>query len=310
MWITVNNREQSMLRSLVIRCFWDGASKPAVEAPLGDFFSCGSELCKFENELFSSPEGRSFNSYVPMPFRKHAKITVTNESETDLFYIFCDVNMTVNDEKAEFDPNVLYFHCYWNREKNTVPGEDYVILPKINGKGRLLGAAFEVNTNPVYGGHWWGEGEVKIYMDGDGELPTLCGTGTEDYIGTSWGQGTFCNRYQGCLTADGENRQWIFYRLHIVDPIYFHSEVKYAIQVMGGGEANEVKEMLDKNIQMIPVSCAIDGNLQNLYKSGGPLPEKGWVNYYRSDDFASTVWFYLDRAENELPPLTAVCNRI
>ena len=308
MWITVSDRSPNMLRSLVLRCYWDGSEKPAVEVPLGDFFSCGSCLCRFENELFSSPEGRSFNSYVPMPFKKSAKITVTNESKTDLSHIFYDVNMTIGDET---DTNALYFHCHWNRVKNTALGEDYVILPKINGKGRVLGAAFEINANPAYGNHWWGEGEVKLYIDGDGELPTLCGTGTEDYIGTGWGQGTFCNRYQGCLTADNEKQKWTFYRLHIADPVYFHSDIKYAIQAMGGGNASEVKEMIEKNVPLIPVTCdPHDEAFMFLYKTDKPIPEKGWINYYRSDDYSSTVWFYLDKSENELPPLPSTDERI
>lgn len=299
-WITISDRSPEMLRSLIIRFFWDGAETPAAEAPIGDFFSCGSRLCKFENELFSSPEGRSFNSYIPMPFKKSAKITVTNESEVDLTHIFYDVNMLAA-AFYELDENALYFHCYWNRVKNTVPGEDYIMLPKINGKGRILGVSLEVNANPVYGSHWWGEGEVKAYIDGDGELPTLCGTGTEDYIGTGWGQGEFCNRYQGCLTADGENRKWIFYRLHIVDPIYFHSDIKFTIQTMGGGWTTEVKAMLEKNIPLIPVSADDNATpFRRLYKTENPLPETGWVNYYRSDDYASTVWFYLDKSENIL----------
>jgi hypothetical protein len=79
---------------------------------------------------------------------------------------------------------------------------------------------------------------------------------------------------------------------------------------MGGGNANEVKDLLDKNIRLIPVSCDDGGSLLHLYKNSEPLPEKGWVNYYRSDDFTSTAWFYLDKTESELPPLAAVCARI
>lgn len=305
MWLTVSDRSPEMLRSLVLRCWWDGADRPAVEVPFGDFFSCGSRLCAFENELFSSPEGRSFNSFVPMPFRKSAKISVTNESGTDLTHIFYELNMLAQDE-----PDSLYLHCYWNRDKRTAPGEDYTALPKIAGKGRILGAAFEVNTGKCYGRQWWGEGEVKIYIDGDGELPTLCGTGTEDYIGTGWSQGVYANRYQGCTSADWDSGNWIFYRLHIADPVYFHSDIKYEIQVIGGAPAEEVRAAMAQGAPVIPVSGDVGGVFQDLYKSGKPMPESGWVNYYRSDDFASTVWFYLDRAESGLPELAPMGERV
>lgn len=308
-WVTVNNRSQSMLRSLVIRCYWDGASKPAVEAPLGDFFSCGSQICTFENDLFSSPEGRSFTSYVPMPFRESARITVTNESDIHLTHFFYDVNMVALDEPEK---DALYFHCYWNRVKETALGEDFVVLPQVNGAGRILGAAFVMNANPIYGGHWWGEGEVKVYIDGDTDLPTLCGTGTEDYIGTGWGQGVYCNRYQGCTMADWGSRRWVFYRLHVADPIWFAKDIRYTIQIIGGAPANEVRELAEMGISLIPVTCDdSDGaGFQCLYKTGKPIPEKGWVNYYRSDDMASVAWFYLDRKDNDLPSIISLHERI
>jgi hypothetical protein len=300
MWVTVSNRSQEMLRSLIFRCYWDGADKPAVEAPLGDFFSCGSELCKFENELFSSPEGKSFNAYVPMPFNKSAKITVTNESETDLSHFFYDVNMVALDEP---DRDALYFHCYWHRRKEHALGEDFELLPKISGAGRILGTAVVVNTNPVYKKQWWGEGEVKAYIDGDTDLPTLCGTGTEDYIGTGWGQGVYSDRYQGCLMSDYEKLRWVFYRLHVADPVFFHQDIKLTIQLIGGAPAEEVREIMENNAPLIPVTFDDNGTIQHIYKTDKPLPEKGWVNYYRSDDYAAVTWFYLNNKENSLPPI-------
>lgn len=308
-WITVSDRTQKMLRALVIRCYWDDAVKPAVEAPLGDFFSCGSELCRFENEMFSSPEGRSFNSYVPMPFQKSAKITVTNESSNNLTHFFYDVNMTALDKP---DKDALYFHCHWCRVKETVPGEDFAVLPKVEGAGRVLGVSIVVNANPIYGRQWWGEGEVKVYIDGDKDLPTLCGTGTEDYIGTGWGQGTYSNRYQGCLTANWENLRWVFYRLHIADPIWFSKDVRFDIQVIGGASSEEVRSLIEKNAPFIPVTCddSSGEGFKFLYKTGMEIPEKGWINYYRSDDFAAVAWFYLDKKENSLPPIALIDERI
>ena len=308
-WMTIKDRSPTMLRSLVIRCYWDNAKKPAVEAPIGDFFASGSRLCTFENELFSSPEGRSFNSFVPMPFKKAAKITITNESDMDFLHIFYDVNMLILDEP---DEDALYFHCYWNRVKRTTLGEDYNVLPKINGKGRILGTSFEVIPNPVYKNYWWGEGEVKVYLDDDNELPTLCGTGTEDYIGSAWEQGVYYNRYQGCLSAGGveQEHKWIFYRLHITDPIYFHRNVKFDIQTMGGAMFDNVKQMIENNVPLIPVSCALEDRFIPLYKKEMELPNEGWINYYRSDDFSSVTWFYLDKCENELPPILPVNERV
>ena len=309
MWVTVNDRSPKMLRSLVLRCYWDGAEKPAVEAPLGDFFSCGSQLCTFEGELFSSPEGRSFNSFVPMPFRKSAKITVTNESDQLLTHFFYDINFVALDE---LENDALYFHCYWKREKETVLGEDYVALPHINGKGHILGTAFMVNANPAYGKQWWGEGEVKVYIDGDTDFPTLCGTGTEDYIGTAWSQGAYYNRYQGCLLADWENYKWMFYRYHVIDPIIFEKDIKFTIQVIGGAPVDEVKNAVANGAPLIPITYddADKNEFHFLYKTGKPMPEKGWVNYYRSDDFSSIVWFYLDAKENALPAMAPVCERV
>lgn len=307
-WITINDRSPFMLRSLVLRCYWDGAIRPAVECPLGDFFSLGTEMTAFENELFSSPEGRSFNMYIPMPFKKSAIITLTNESDLDLTHLFYDINFTAADVP---DENALYFHTYWKRDLAINPGEDYVFLD-VKGKGRVVGTSFEFNTNPSYGKTWFGEGEVKAYIDGDKDFPTLCGTGTEDYIGSGWGQGRYHNRYQGCLMADSEKRKFIFYRLHIKDPIYFDENIKYQIQIIGGASVAEIREFEAKGVAHIPVSGDDPGGIgfTPLYKLNRPLPEKGWVNYYRSDDVASATWFYLDKNENDLPPIAPQPERI
>jgi len=309
-WATLRDRSSRMLRSLVIRCYWDGSARPAVEAPFGDFFCCCGHIKPFENEWFSSPEGRSFNAHVPMPFSTSAKITVTNESNVAEQSLFYDVNLTALDKPV---PDALYFHSHWRRVKRTVPGEDFELLPRVAGRGRLLGTSVVVNTDPAYGEHWWGEGEVKAYIDGDVALPTLCGTGTEDYIGTGWGQGEFSHRYQGCLLADQERRRWVFYRLHAVDPIWFSRDIRFTIQSMGGAYANQVRELLDRKVPCIPVTLVDDGAVEAgrfLYKKDEPLPENGWVNYYRSDDYAAVTWLYLDRRENELPSIAPLAERV
>ena len=165
---------------------WDNATDPAVSSPLGDFFGVGlGRRTAFECALFSDPEGRSFNCFVPMPFRTAARMTLTNESDKDLVRLAYDVNLLID---VEHTPETLYFHSYWHREAPNALGRDFLILPRVAGSGRLIGCNLGVIENPVYHEAWWGEGEVKCWF-GDDEHPTLCGTGAEDYIGTGWARG-------------------------------------------------------------------------------------------------------------------------
>ncbi len=310
MWFTIQDRSPQMLRSLKIEMFWDGEQKPAVSAPFGDFFGNGlGRLVKHESELFSSAEGRSFNCFIPMPFKTGARIEVTNQGLQDLDMLFYDINFVKLNKW--YDDN-LYFHCYWNRDTATTPGVDYTILPKVEGRGRFLGVNFGVMANPAYQKSWWGEGEVKMYLDGDVEFPTLIGTGTEDYIGTAWGQGAFINRYTGCPVADTENDHWTFYRYHIPDPIYFSMEFRADIQTMGGNMKDKVIEFIDNGAPLIPVSVQDGQVFVGLMDSVQPFDLKrddlmnGWTNFYRSDDWSSTAYFYLNKPVSNLPGLAAM----
>jgi len=310
MWFTIDDRSPEMLHSLKIEIFWDGSSKPAVSAPFGDFFGIGlGKKTAFENELFADPEGRSFNCFIKMPFRKSAKLVVTNESSKDLTMLFYDINLVKVDQ---WNDNNLYFHCYWHRDTATILGNDYQILPKVTGKGRFLGSNIGVNANPLYKDCWWGEGEVKMYLDNDTDLPTLVGSGTEDYIGTAWGQGKFCTRYTGCLFAGGEKNQWAFFRYHIPDPIFFKNDIKVTIQQIGGTDKAKVIDLQKNGVPLIPISIYEIPTIHLLFNPEKPvdltskdLPE-GWTNFYRSDDLSSTAYFYLDRPENDLPPIQSV----
>jgi hypothetical protein len=310
MWFTIDDRTPEMLRSLKIEMFWDGASKPAVAAPFGDFFGIGlGRKTPFENELFADPEGRSFNCFIQMPFKKSAKVVITNESAKDLNMLFYDINLV---KLEQWNDNNLYFHCYWHRDTATTLGKDFEILPRVTGKGRFLGSNIGVNANPRYKDHWWGEGEVKIYVDGDTDLATLVGSGTEDYIGTAWGQGNFCTRYTGCLVSDKAKKQWAFFRYHIVDPIFFKADLKATIQQIGGNEKSKVLALQKEGVPLLPITIHELPKMHQLYDPAQPLdltrkdlPE-GWTNYYRSDDFSATAYFYLDKPENDLPLLQAV----
>lgn len=304
-WLTIQDRSPEMLRGLRLDMFWDGASEPAVSAPLGDFFGIGlGRRTRFECALFADPEGRSFVSFLQMPFRKSARIALTNESGKDLTHLFYDINISLG---VEHTPGALYMHAHWRRESPNALGRDFVILPDVPGSGRFLGCNVGVITDPMYEGAWWGEGEVKVWFGGD-EHPTLCGTGTEDYIGTAWGQGTFSQRLHGCPIADGDNRQWAFYRYHLDDPIYFNDGCRVAIQTLGGCDKKEVLALQAKNVPLIPVS--IDqgdrGPFVRLLDRGEPLssvPEDGWCNFWRQDDWSATAYFYHESPAGLLPAL-------
>jgi hypothetical protein len=289
--------------------FWDSAKKPAVLVPLGDFFAVShGQMCAFESALFSNPEGRSFNCIIPMPFHRSARVVLRNESAKDLTNLFYDIDF---ETVSNLSKDALYFHCYWNRQLDTKLGEDFEILPSVKGRGRFLGVNLGVIANPVYEGSWWGEGEVKMYLDGDNAHSTLAGTGTEDYAGTAWGLGKFAQKYQGCPVANTTNRMWSFYRFHIPDPIFFEKGVKVTIQTIGGTGRGKVREFLQKGLPVKPVSVDKNGKFVRLLEPNAPkisdeaFPD-GWVNFYREDDYCTTAYFYLDRPANELPLLPPV----
>jgi hypothetical protein len=313
MWFTLRERDPQMLRALKLEMFWDGAGTPAVSVPFGDF--CAAILGRpvaLENELFANPEGRSFNVYIPMPFERGAKVVITNESDRDVEKLFYDINYVLTPET---DETALYFHATWRRERWTTLMQDFEILPAVQGSGRFLGAHLGVILHPDNVG-WWGEGEVKMYLDGDSDLPTIVGTGTEDYIGTGWGQGEFQRRYQGSLIADAKNGQYAFYRYHIPDPVYFHQNIRVTIQQMGGASKKEVVALLDKGVTIKPVSLDYDGKFIKLFEQGEEVdirdheaPNDAWTNIYRQDDWSAVAFFYLDAPENGLPPLAPVADR-
>ena len=297
-WMTMPDRSPQMLRGLKLEMFWDGAASPAVSAPVGDFFGVGlGQMAQFESALFSNPEGRSLNSFVPMPFRTGMRIVMTNESGRDLPELFYDVNYTLGDRHPA---GVLYFHAHWRRENPTTIKRDYEILPRVEGRGRYLGTNIGVIVNQAeYFNTWWGEGEVKIYLDGDTDLPTLAGTGTEDYIGTAWGQGRYANLYQGSPVADEGRMRWCFYRYHVIDPVFFKRDVRVTMQQIGyladhsrGGFYRTGKRPFRAGPGEVEMDLTKDGKFE------------------RSDDWSSCAYFYLDRPENNLPKLDAAERRM
>jgi hypothetical protein len=305
-WITIDDRSPEMLRGLRMDMYWDEEKKPAVSVPFGDFFSIGlGRTTSFQNVFFANPEGRSFNCFIPMPFKNGAKIVLTNETGKPIRKIFYDVDYSL---VPEWNADFLYFHACWHRDTATTPGKDFDLLPAVTGPGRFLGVNIGVNANPLYGKSWFGEGEVKIYLDEDSDYPTLNGTGTEDYIGSAWGQGKFINTYTGCTVADDSLLQWAFYRYHVPDPVYFMSACRVSLQQMGGDMTAPVERYQKNNAPLIPVT--IDTGSMILYyqdmktlQLDSTLHPRGWTNFYRSDDVSATAYFYTDKPSDDLPAL-------
>ncbi len=312
MWYTISERSPEVLRSIRLKIFWDGAEKPAVDVPFGDFFGIGlGQKRPFESVFFSDPEGKAFNCFIPMPFSKQVRILFVNESKlhVNLFY---DVSVL---ETPPHGDDILYFHAFWNRKTNNELGKDFEILPTITGKGRFLGANIGVITDSLYKGTWWGEGEVKMFIDDDTQYPTINGTGTEDYVGAAWGLGTFNHQYQGCLIADNKAGYFAFYRYHVPDEIYFNSRLKVTLQELGGTSLEIARELHQKGIKLKPVIAnSKTGYLKlNAMKQAPAITDEqfrpGGVLFYRVDDYSATSYFYLDKPTNNLPPLQSLAER-
>ncbi|HKG21724.1 MAG TPA: glycoside hydrolase family 172 protein, partial [Blastocatellia bacterium] len=219
-----------------------------------------------------------------------------NESSDNLDELFYDVDYTVGDRHGA---NILYFHAHYRRENPTRLQKDYELLPRVEGRGRYLGTNIGVIVNrKTYHSTWWGEGEVKIYLDGDRDFPTLSGTGTEDYVGTAWGQGQFAHDFQGSPVADEKNLRWCFYRYHIPDPIYFYRDIRVTIQQIGYLAAHSRPPVAEAGTR--------------LYRAGPGLVEMDMSKdgkFEREDDWSSCTYFYLNRTENGLPSLDPVSKR-
>lgn len=306
-WLTFDHSPMK-LRSLRLQFFWDESNKPAVDVPLGDFFvyNLGKQVA-FESALFSSGEGRSYNCYIPMPFKKAAKVLLINEGK-ERVKLYYDIDFLLH----KLPTNALYFHAYWNRNWSGQLGDDYVLLPKVIGKGRFLGISVGLNTDTSYSRSWWGEGEIKMYLDGDTKYPTINGTGAEDYIGSAWGLGKFINQYQGCTIANDSSGQFNFYRWHIPDAVYFNSDIKVAIQQIGGWMKADMKRLEQRGANFKAVTVDGPAGFYRLLDMEKPpslgdtnFPE-GWVNFYRIDDYSSVSYFYLDKPSNSLPSLPSI----
>jgi D-arabinan exo alpha-(1,3)/(1,5)-arabinofuranosidase (non-reducing end) len=265
-WITTHT---SHWRSLMLRMHWDGDPEPAIEVPLGDFFGQGwGEFAQLSSQVVAVNPHGGFNCYWQMPFRSSARITLENLGP-DAAIVYYQVTYAEQPVAAEAG----YLHAQWQRDNPLARGSTHSIVDGVEGRGHYVGTYLAWGVNST---GWWGEGEVKFYLDDDDELPTICGTGTEDYFGGAWnfdvpGAGYTCytTPYLGLhqvLRPDGRYRsqqRFGMYRWHLPDPIRFERALRVDVQALGWRADRRYLQL--------------------------------------QDDIASVAWFYLDRTSARRP---------
>lgn len=267
-WMTVTDRTSStgpnVLRNLILEFYWDGEETPSVQCPIGDFFCCGhAQACRVNSMPVVVVPNRGFNCYFSMPF-EHARIVLRNDHNEDVPAFFYQIDYTEYDS---LPAGTMRFHAQWRRERVTEPARDYVVLDGVHGRGAYIGTYLAFTALES---RWWGEGEVKMYIDGDDQYPTWCSTGAEDYFGGAWSfadfdehgrmhEQTFCAPYVGFpfysqrLASHRESAYWDvntpvtrgLYRWHIPDPIYFEHDLRVEWQQIGTEEGGNFERQDD-----------------------------------------------------------------
>jgi len=211
------------------------------------------------------------NIWLPMPFTERVRMTLTNDGEKPV-PIYYQIDYTLGDIHKE---EVGRLHVMFRRENPTMLREDFTLLPKRTGKGRFIGSIIGIHWEDP---SWWGEGEMKVFMDGDEDFPTICGTGSEDYVGLSWGIQQTPFPFNGCSLNDRENGLVSMYRWHLSDPIYWQRECRITIQQIGYGREHK--------------------------------PGSGPGLYERQDDWSTATFWYEPVPSDPLPPLADTAVRV
>jgi hypothetical protein len=249
-WLTTAGGYQ---RSLVLRMYWDGEENPSVEVPLGDFFCNGwNEAALVSSMPVAVNPARGYNSYWPMPFREHALIRLENigERTVPVYYQLTYAETAVPSDAA-------YLHATWRRSDPVPYQEVHTIVDGVRGRGQYVGTYLAYQSNSP---GWWGEGELKFFVDGDDEFPTICGTGTEDYFGGAWDfefpkgrYGTYSTPFLGMPQVLTKGPRKIYrpgqrfgmYRWHIPDPVHFAEDLRVTVQALGWGTEGRYRPLED-----------------------------------------------------------------
>ena len=238
MWL-VDDTSHAIPRVMILRIYWDDSDTPSVEVPMGDFFACADArgYAPMSSLAVCVNPKSGYNCYWDMPFYKRCRITVEN-----IFHKPVQIYYQIDYSLEELEKGLCYFHAQFRRVNPLPYKQPYTLLDNVQGKGQYVG------TYMFWGVHnngWWGEGEIKFYLDGDKEFPTICGTGTEDYFGGSYNFDVggkyleFCTPYCGMnkvIRGDGLYnvcQRFSLYRWHITDPIYFNEDIRVTIQALG-----------------------------------------------------------------------------
>lgn len=235
LWLTT---DRSRLRELVLRMYWDGEPDPSVQVPLADFFCSGwSEPALFDSEMIVVAPAGGLNSYWPMPFRQHARITLENRGSRGV-----PVYYQITYTRRELPAQAAYLHATWRRSNPLGDPAVHTIVDGVRGRGHYAGTYLAIEPRAP---GWWGEGELKFFLDGDEEFPTICGTGTEDYFGGAWNFDVN-GRYVPYATAYlglpqvlppeeiyQPHQRFGAYRWHVRDPIRFEQDLRVTIQALG-----------------------------------------------------------------------------
>ena len=250
-WLTLDSNQ---VKKLNINVYYDGLKDPAISCPLSLFFAIPNGTRQyFDSSMITINPGFGLSSWWPMPFRKGIKIVITNNNETSaVLYFQIDYELrTVEDDEC-------YLHTFVSTSAPLKEKENHVILPTLKGKGCYVGTIMDFETDFIT---WWGEGEIKCFLDGDDKFPTICGTGTEDYFLGAWNfedipghYQKFMGQYAGLteiVPYDAyciKNQKFAMYRFHILDPIRFEEDIRVEIQSIGWDDAKRVYRLQKNNI--------------------------------------------------------------
>ena len=268
-------------RHSILRFYWDGESEPSVECPVGDFFACGlGKYCQINSLAVCVNPGSAFNCYWPMPFRKHARVTLENLDDKDMV-VYYQINYTLTDVPKDAG----YFHAQFRRESPLKAKGLYTILDGVQGQGQYVGTylAWEVHSPG-----WWGEGEIKFFLDGDKDWPTICGTGTEDYFCGSYNfenretkkYQPFSTPYTGLaqvIPADKAyevGQRFGLYRWHIADPVRFDKDLRVTIQALGWQDGGRYLQLQDD------IASVAYWYQKEPHRKFPPLPDRAGMDWH------------------------------